>query len=129
MPPPNTLLSVGKCSGLGLAWSARHGWIRFLSGTSPLSKCNAKPPCIKNSKPRLCVKKESRIYALDFLRLYLLLPSGIDNQIDENDVIKTKIVEVIRNAKRNPRIFTRMLTQNNENLKNRPTAVSLVFEI
>ena len=33
----------------------------------------------------------NRIYALNFL----LLPAGIDNQIVENDVIKTQIVEVI----------------------------------
>ena len=43
----------------------------------------------------------------------MLIPAGIDNQIDENDVIKTQIVEVMRNAKCNSEIFTRMLTQNN----------------
>ena len=42
MPPINTLQSVGKCSGLGLAWSAQHCLTRFLSSTSPLFK--SKPP-------------------------------------------------------------------------------------
>ena len=50
----------------------------------------------KKLRPQLCVKKETRICALNFFRLYLLLPTGIDSQIVENDAIKTPIVEVIK---------------------------------
>ena len=36
------------------------------------------------------------MYVLNFLGLYLLLPAGIDNQIVENEAIKTQIVAVIK---------------------------------
>ena len=48
----------------------------------------------KNSRAQPCAKKVTRIYALKFFCLYLLLPAGIENQIVENDVMKTQILEV-----------------------------------
>ena len=74
-------------------------------------------------------KKKTRQCALNFLRLYLLLPAGIDNQIVQNDVIKTQIVEVIKMLNVTPEFLLAclLLTQNNQNFKN--TAVTLVIEI
>ena len=94
--PLNTSHSVGKCSGLGLAWGARHCWTRFLSSTSPLFK--SKPLCRKKFKTATLhqKKKKNRIYVHNFLSLCLLLRAGIDNQIVENDAIKTQIKDVIK---------------------------------
>ena len=59
--------------------------------------CSSPSPSVeKYSRPQLCTKKETRMYVLNFLRLHLLLPAGIDNQIVENDAIKTQIVKVIK---------------------------------
>ena len=83
----------------------------------------------KNLRLQLCVEKETRICTLNFLRLYLLLPAGMDNQIVKNDAVKTQIVEItkILNVTQEFLLACLLLTQNNQNFKN--TAVTLVIEI
>ena len=127
MPPPNTLLSVGKCRGLVLTWGARLSLLDsfFFSSTSAQPK--SKPPCIKRFKTATLSRKEIRICALNFLRLYLLPPTGIDNQVAENDVIKTQIVEVIKIINVTQEFLLACLHKTTKAYKS--TAVTLIIEI
>ena len=88
--PPKYASSVGKYSGLGLAWGARHCWTRFLSSASPLFK--SKPLCRKTIQDRNFVPKKKPEYTLSifFACIYCYL-LGLTIKFSKMTQLKRKL--------------------------------------